>query len=84
MGPESTRRKDGLGDSGASFSRTDFASIATGFGLRGTNVMALDQFASLLRGYEAQGPMEIWNIPISDQVMSPSMRRIKAKGHGVV
>ena len=60
------------------------ASISKGFGLRGTNVTDLGQFAALLRDYEAQGAAEIWNIPISDQVTSPTMRRIKIKGHGVM
>jgi acetolactate synthase-1/2/3 large subunit len=77
-------RQDGIDDSGAIFGRTDFASVAKGFGLRGTNVSDLGQFASLMRDYEAQGTMEIWNIPISDQVVSPSMRRVKVKGHGVI
>jgi acetolactate synthase I/II/III large subunit len=40
-------RQDGLDDSGAIFGRTDFGSIAKGFGLRGTNVADLGQFASL-------------------------------------
>ncbi len=77
-------RQDGLDDGGAIFGRTDFASIAKGFGLRGTNVTTLDQFASLMRDYEPQGTAEIWNIPISDQVTSPTMRRVKVKGHGVI
>jgi acetolactate synthase-1/2/3 large subunit len=77
-------RQDGLDDSGAIFGRPDFGSISKGFGLRGTNVTDLGQLASLLRDYEAQGSAEIWNIPISDQVTSPTMRRIKIKGHGVI
>jgi acetolactate synthase-1/2/3 large subunit len=77
-------RQDGLDDSGAIFGRTDFGSISKGFGLRGTNVTDLGQFASLLRDYEAQGDADIWNIPISDQVTSPTMRRVKIKGHGVI
>jgi hypothetical protein len=36
------------------------------------------------RAYESRSAMEIWNIPISDQVTSPSMRRVKLKGHGVI
>ncbi len=77
-------RQDGLDDSGAIFGRTDFGSISKGFGLRGTNVTDLGQLAALLRDYEAQGDAEIWNIPISDQVTSPTMRRVKIKGHGVI
>jgi acetolactate synthase-1/2/3 large subunit len=77
-------RQDGLDDSGAVFGRTDFGSIARGFGLRGTTIADLGQLGSLMQSYDAQDTAEIWNIPISDQVTSPSMRRLKAKGHGVM
>jgi hypothetical protein len=39
---------------------------------------------ALARDYEQQELSEIWNIPISDQVMSPRMRRVMARGHGVI
>lgn len=77
-------RQDGLDDSGAVFGRTDFGSIARGFGLRGTTIADLSQFELLMRDFDAQGTAEIWNVPISDQVISPTMRRLKAKGHGVM
>ena len=50
----------------------------------GTTVSDLDRFAALMKDHDAQGTAEIWNIPISDQVVSPSMRRGKLKGHGVM
>jgi hypothetical protein len=37
-----------------------------------------------MKSHDAQDTAEIWNIPISDQVTSPGMRRLKAKGHGVM
>ena len=77
-------RQDGLDDSGAVFGRTDFAAIAKGFGLRGATIADLGQLPSLMREHDAQGSAEIWNIPISDQVTSPSMRRQTARGHGVM
>jgi len=77
-------RQDGLDDSGAIFGRTDFGSIARGFGLRGTTVTDLAQLESLMRDYDAQGTAEIWNVPISDQITSPTMRRLRSKGHGVM
>jgi acetolactate synthase-1/2/3 large subunit len=77
-------RHDGLDDSNAIFGRPDFTSIAKGFGLRGATISSLDQFASLLRDYEAGDAAEIWNIPISDQVVSPRMRRVNIRGHGVI
>jgi len=76
-------RQDGLDDSGAILGRADFGAIARGFGLRGTTVGDLSQFKSLMREFDAQGTAEIWNVPISDQVTSPTIRRLKAKGHGV-
>jgi len=44
----------------------------------------VDGFGSLMKSYDAQDTTEIWNIPISDQVTSPSMRRVKTRGHGVI
>jgi hypothetical protein len=52
--------------------------------LRGTTVQDLSQLQSLMREFAAQETAEIWNIPISDRVISPPMRRLKAKGHGVM
>jgi thiamine pyrophosphate-dependent acetolactate synthase large subunit-like protein len=77
-------RQDGLDDREAVFGRPDFAAIANGFGIRGRDVSDLGELPGLLRDYESQGTAEIWNIAISDQVTSPTMRRVKIKGHGVV
>jgi acetolactate synthase-1/2/3 large subunit len=52
-------RRDGLDESGAIFGRTDFASIAKGFGLRGATVADLDQLGPLMRDHDAQGSAEI-------------------------
>ena len=53
--------------------------------MRGTNVTDLGQLSSLLRDYEAEDDTaDIWNFPISDQVVSPRMRRLNIKGHGVI
>jgi acetolactate synthase-1/2/3 large subunit len=70
-------RQDGLDDSVAIFGRPDFGAIARGFGLRGATIKDLSQFSPLMQDFDAQETAEIWNIPISDQVMSPTMRRIK-------
>jgi acetolactate synthase-1/2/3 large subunit len=70
-------RQDGLDDSVAMFGRTDFGAIARGFGLRGATIGDLSQFSPLMDDFDAQETAEIWNIPISDQVMSPTMRRMK-------
>jgi thiamine pyrophosphate-dependent acetolactate synthase large subunit-like protein len=73
---------DGIDDSGAVFGRTDLASIAKGFGLRGTTVTDVSQFKPLFDAYQAQGTAELWNIHVSDQVVSPSTRRTVGRGHG--
>jgi thiamine pyrophosphate-dependent acetolactate synthase large subunit-like protein len=70
-------RQDGLDGSGAIFGRPDFGAIARGFDLRGTTIEDLSQFSSLMQDFNAQGTAEVWNIPISEQVVSPAMRRYK-------
>ena len=75
-------RLDGVDASGAIFGRTDLASIAKGFGLRGTTVTDVSQFRALFDAYQAQDTAEVWNVHISDQVMNPSTRRQLGRGHG--
>ena len=64
------------------FGPTDLAAIAQGFGLRGATVTDLGQFKSLLDAYQAQDTAELWNIHVSDRVVSPSTRRGMRRGHG--
>jgi len=75
-------RADGVDDSGSVFGRTDLASIAKGFGLRGANVPDASQFRPLFDAYQAQGVAEVWNVHVSDKVMNPSTRRQLGRGHG--
>jgi acetolactate synthase-1/2/3 large subunit len=75
-------RHDGIDDTGAIFGRTDLGAIAKGFGLRGANVTDVGQFEGLFRDYEAQDKAEIWNIHVTDQVVSPNIRRQSTRGHG--
>ena len=74
-------RADGIDPAEAIFGRPDFAAIARGFGLRGTNITSLEQFGPLLRGYEAAGEAEVWNIPISDRVPSLYTLRVAQAKH---
>jgi len=76
-------RADGVDDSASVFGYTDFAAIAKGFGLRGTNVTDVGQFKALFDAYQAQDKAEVWNIHVSDKVVAPSTRRGIAVGHGV-
>jgi acetolactate synthase I/II/III large subunit len=77
-------RADGVDESGSVFGYTDLAAIAKGFGLRGTNVTDVSQFKSLFEAYEKQDKAEVWNIHISDRVVSPNTRRGNARGHGTM
>jgi acetolactate synthase I/II/III large subunit len=72
-------RSEGLDPSIHIFGRPNFASIAKGFGLRGSNITSLNQFGALLHDYEAADTAEVWDIPISDQVRSLYQRR--QEGH---
>jgi acetolactate synthase I/II/III large subunit len=75
-------RADGMDDSGSIFGRTDLAAIAKGFGLRGATVTDVGQLRSLFAAYQAQDTAEVWNIHVSDRVVSPSTRRGVGRGHG--
>jgi thiamine pyrophosphate-dependent acetolactate synthase large subunit-like protein len=68
-------RSEGLDPSIHIFGRPDLASIAKGFGLRGSSITSLNQFGTLLHEYEAADRAEVWDIPISDQVTSLYQRR---------
>ena len=75
-------RRQGLDDSGAMFGRPDFASIARGFGLRGRTITKLGEMAAAFEEYESGDTAMIWDIHISDQVVSARMSTMIARGHG--
>jgi thiamine pyrophosphate-dependent acetolactate synthase large subunit-like protein len=77
-------RADGVNDSGSVFGRSDFAAIAKAFGLRGANVTDVGQFKALFDAYQAQDKAEVWNIHVSDKVVSPNTRRNNARGQGAM
>jgi acetolactate synthase-1/2/3 large subunit len=77
-------RQEGVDDSGAIFGRPDFAGIAKGFGLRGATVTDVGQFKALFDEYKAGDEAMVWDVPISDKVVTPRMRTTLHKGHGVM
>lgn len=77
-------RADGLSDELAVFGRTPFEEIAQGFGLRGQHVKDLSDLPGLFAKFREQPRSEVWNFDISDQVTAPTMRKIVARGHGVM
>lgn len=68
-------RAEGLDDSGAVFGRTDLAAIARGFGLGGERITDLADLPALIDAFGRQGGAAVWDVPISDRVASPQMRR---------
>lgn len=68
-------RADGLSDAGAVFGRTDFANIAKGFGAGGETINDLSILPKLIAKFKKEGGAAIWDVPISDKVMSPVIRR---------
>lgn len=68
-------RSDGLSDAGAVFGRTDLAAIARGFGVGGETIDDLTMIPDLLAEFVKTGGAAVWDIPISDKVVSPVIRR---------
>ena len=68
-------RAEGLDDKGAVFGRTDLGAIARGFGLIGETVTKLEDIPTLLNDFAGQDGAAVWNIPVSDKVVSPVIRR---------
>jgi thiamine pyrophosphate-dependent acetolactate synthase large subunit-like protein len=64
---------------GSIFGRVDFAAIAEGFGLRGANVDDMTKLPALLESFESDDRTDIWNFPMSQDIMSPHMRRLHGK-----
>lgn len=68
-------RAEGLSDQGAVFGHTDLASIARGFGIGGQTVNDLSALPDMIREFQATGGAAVWDVPISDKVTSPVIRR---------
>lgn len=68
-------RAHGLADKGGVFGRPDFAAIAQGFGLQGRKISDLTEIPQRLSEFEASSVAAVWDCHVSDQVVSPLMRR---------
>ena len=68
-------RADGLPDTEAVFGRPDFAAIAEGFGVMGRRLDDLGRLPELVEEVLASGGPAVVDVPISDQVVSPVIRR---------
>ncbi len=72
-------RAEGLSEGGSVFGYSDFAGIARGFGLPGQRVTDLDALPRLLADFAASGGCAVWDFHVSDQVVSPTIRRAHPK-----
>ena len=68
-------RAEGLSESGAVFGRADLAAIARGFGLGGETVRDLAALPEMVARFSAQDGAALWDVPVSDRVTSPVIRR---------
>ncbi|PWK58138.1 thiamine pyrophosphate-binding protein [Roseicyclus mahoneyensis] len=68
-------RAEGLSDAGAVFGPTDLAAIARGFGIGGETITDLAALPALIADFAATGGAAVWDVPISDRVFSPVIRR---------
>ena len=68
-------RAEGLSDQGAVFGRTDLAAIARGFGIGGETITDLAMLPTLIKDFTKTGGAAVWDVPVSDQVTSPVIRR---------
>lgn len=73
-------RAEGLNDAGTIYGRDQLAAVARGFGLRGATVRSLEPIPELLEEYKAGADTMLWDIQISDRVLSPTMRRATGAG----
>ncbi|MDG3041799.1 thiamine pyrophosphate-binding protein [Roseicyclus marinus] len=68
-------RAEGLADDGAVFGPTDLAAIARGFGIGGETITDLAELPELIARFAHTGGAAVWDVPISDRVFSPVIRR---------
>ena len=68
-------RAEGLNEDGAVFGYSNFADIAAGFGVDGVQVKELDSLPSQVQALTHRGGPAVWDFHVSDQVVSPVIRR---------
>lgn len=81
-GPEIHKlRHDGIDDRGSVFGRGDLGAIARGFGLSGCVISTPDDLEPALESFMHSEGAALWDLHVSDQVISPMMRRAVSKRH---
>ncbi|MCC6719810.1 MAG: thiamine pyrophosphate-binding protein [Acetobacteraceae bacterium] len=60
----------------ATHGRGDLAGVARGFGINGSTVTSLGQFANLFREHQAQDGASLWDVHVDDLIPSRNFRRV--------
>ena len=68
-------RSEGLSEEGSVFGFTDFAAVAKGFGLQGSTITDVSEIPALVKSFASVGGAAVWDIRISDQVVSRITRQ---------
>jgi thiamine pyrophosphate-dependent acetolactate synthase large subunit-like protein len=68
-------RSEGMPEDGSVFGYCDFAGIARGFGLAGRTFKDLNDLPKAVAEFAASGGAAVWDFHVSDQVLSPTIRR---------
>lgn len=69
-------RHDGLSDVGAVFGKSNLENIGQGFGLLSKKINKLEDIKIAFEEFQKSNKSAIWDIPISDNILSPVMRRL--------
>ncbi|HEX2830656.1 MAG TPA: thiamine pyrophosphate-binding protein [Burkholderiales bacterium] len=73
-------RSEGLPEAGSVFGRPDFAAVARGFGIDGKTVKNVNDIPKLLKEFAAGKGAAVWDVHVSDKVVSPTIRRAHPPG----
>jgi thiamine pyrophosphate-dependent acetolactate synthase large subunit-like protein len=71
-------RAEGMAEDGAVFEATDLAAVAHGFGIGGETLVAMSAIPEMVARFAESGGAAVWDVPVSDRVLSPVMRRANA------
>jgi thiamine pyrophosphate-dependent acetolactate synthase large subunit-like protein len=72
-------RAEGMSEEGAVFEGTDLAAVARGFGLNGETLDAVSTIPAMVARFAETGGAAVWDVPVSDRVASPAIRRATAR-----
>jgi acetolactate synthase-1/2/3 large subunit len=73
-------RAEGMPEDGAVFGHTDLAAIARGFGIAGETIRSLDDLPRLVSALAESDGAAVWDVHVSDKVVSRTMRRAHPGG----